>query len=84
MTVLVHWGPVLGKASSLHGIIILKCLGTVPSNRNPSHCIHGWKESELRKYQFIERENFNRNRLVPGKLVHLVQDGTEPGKAFPR
>lgn len=62
----------------------LNVLGTVSSNRNPSHCIQARKESALRKHQFVERETFYRNRSVPGKLVYLFQDGIGPGKTLPR
>lgn len=43
-----------------------------------------WKESAVRKHQFIERVSFYRNRSLPGKLTDLVQGGTGPGKALPK
>lgn len=84
MAALLHCGQVLGGTSTLHGITVLKNFRYCVFEQEPSHCIQGWKESALRKHQFIERETFYRDRSGPGKLVCLVQDGIEPGKTFLR
>lgn len=43
-----------------------------------------WKESAVRKHQFIERGSFYRNISLPGKLTDQVLGVTGPGKALPK